>query len=128
VKDVALVAAGGALGAVARYLVQLALAARGAAGFPLATFVANVSGCLLLGALLALGELRGTLAPSTRLFLATGFLGAFTTFSTYAVEGEALLQRGLHGRALVYLCSSVVGGVAAAWIGRAAVQLLAARG
>ncbi len=124
-KDLLFVAGGGAAGAVARYLATLGIASRYGGDFPLPTLVVNVTGCFALGALVGWGEGRELLSEPTRLLLATGFLGAFTTFSTYAVEGHNLFQRGAAGSALAYLLVSVLTGVAAAWLGRWLIGLLA---
>lgn len=86
------IALGAALGANARYLVGLWAAGRLGATFPYGTLVVNVLGSLALGFFVALATDRLALAPEVRLFLAVGFLGSFTTFSSYAVESVALLR------------------------------------
>jgi len=89
----ALVAGGGALGALFRYAVSgLALRLAGT-GFPWGTLCANVVGCFLIGLLWVLAE-RAALSPQAGLFLLTGLLGAFTTFSTYSLESIILLRNG----------------------------------
>lgn len=88
------VALGAALGANARYLVGLWAANRFGAGFPYGTFIVNVAGSLLLGFVVTLASERLTLSPQTRLLLAVGFLGSFTTFSSFAVESVALMRDG----------------------------------
>jgi CrcB protein len=110
------VAAGGALGALARY--GLALAIPPVPGhFPLATFLTNVVGGLLIGVLIvALTELT-TPHPLARPFLVTGILGGFTTFSTYAVDVEHLLAAHAVGVALGYLLGTLVAALAATWVG-----------
>jgi len=101
---------GGAAGAGARWAAGVAWG--GGAGFPVATCVANLAGCLALGALLALGAGRRL---STRWVdaLGVGFCGGLTTFSTLAVEAVDLDQGGRPGLAAAYVAVSVVGGVAA---------------
>ena len=84
------IALGAALGANARYWVTLWAANRFGTDYPTGTLLVNVTGSFLLGLLLALATGRLNLAPETRLLLLTGFLGAYTTFSTYAVESLAL--------------------------------------
>ncbi len=122
---VAVVAAGGALGGLARYgLNQLV---PGSAGFPWATFTENVLGCLLLGALMVvLVEVRG---PSryARPFLGVGMLGGFTTFSTYTAEIRALLADGRAGTAGAYLVLSLVAGLVATVAGIAAARAATGR-
>lgn len=90
-KLVLLVAAGGALGAVARYLVSGALHT---GLFPWGTFAANLSGSFLLALLLFGGVIKGHVGPEVRLFLGVGVLGAYTTMSTFTVESIVLLEDG----------------------------------
>jgi CrcB protein len=107
--ELLLVAAGGAVGSVARYLVGLAAA--GAPGqFPWGTLAVNVAGSFVLGALV------GAVPPgaASRLLLGTGLCGGFTTFSAFSAEAVALAERGLVGRAGAYATASVALGVAAA--------------
>lgn len=85
---------GAVLGANARYFVSLWLAAKLGAEFPYGTLAVNVSGSLLLGFLVAAGSHYLALSPQLRLMLTVGFLGSFTTFSTFAVESIALWQNG----------------------------------
>ena len=114
-----LVALGGLFGAAARQAVEQALPTR-TGTFPVATFIINVGGAFLLGLVL---EALARSGPDTgwwraaRLALGPGFLGAFTTYSTFAIESD-LLVRGSHvGTAAGYLAASVVAGLAAAWAG-----------
>lgn len=119
-----LIAIGAALGANARYLVGVWAGNRLGADFPYGTFVVNVAGSFVLGFLLALGTERLQLSPETRLLLAVGFLGSFTTFSSYAVETTVLwrdagLWRGLvniAGNNLVGLVAVVLGAALARWL------------
>ena len=116
-----LVAAGGALGAVARFLVAGAVAQRLGAQWPWATLVINLSGCLLIS--LFLGASSGWLAtPAFRYLLPIGFVGAYTTFSTYEFETLRLFQLGQAPGALVYVAASNLLGFGAvllgAWVAR----------
>jgi CrcB protein len=88
------IALGAALGANARYLVGVWAGNRFGADLPYGTFLVNVTGSLLLGFLLTLATERLEISTEVRLFLAVGFLGSYTTFSSYAVESLALLQDG----------------------------------
>lgn len=109
-----LVAAGGALGSVARYkLSGLVLHHTPDWRFPLGTFVVNVLGCFAAGLLAALAERHHLFTPETRLLVFTGVLGGFTTFSAFGLETVHLLKRGEHGMAAVYVGSSVLVGLAA---------------
>lgn len=99
------VAGGGALGALTRWLVTTMLSALPTGrwgGFPVGTVVVNVLGTVALAWLVARGVGEGN-APVLRLFLATGFLAAFTTFSTFALDTQGLLQQGRAGQALLYV-------------------------
>lgn len=88
------IALGAAAGANARYLVGLWAADRFGAAFPAGTLVVNVTGSLMLGVLYALAGSRLDISPELRLLAAVGFLGSYTTFSSYTVESLALLQEG----------------------------------
>jgi CrcB protein len=114
---VALVAAGGALGALARWRLAVAAPA-GTGAFPLTTFLINVAGAGLLGYLVGRVPVRGARSEAVRLALGTGVLGGFTTFSTYAVEVARRLPH--HATtALTYAALSVVAGIVAAVVGLA---------
>ncbi len=112
--EVLFVALGGAIGSAARYLVGGWFAARFGAAFPYGTFVVNVTGSFIVGLFLAYAQERVSLSPYWRLFFAVGFVGGYTTFSTFEYESIRLLQDGEMLLAAVYLIGSVVtGGVAA---------------
>lgn len=111
---IAAVAAGSALGGVLRYAVGEALATTDPRAFPWGTFTVNLLGCLLAGALAAWSHHLGA---TTRLFLAVGFCGGFTTFSAFSVETMRLLDSGSGLRAATYVLASVVAGTAAAAAG-----------
>ena len=104
-----IVAMGGAIGAVLRYLIGL-LPLNPQNGFPLKTFCINVIGAFAIGLVAAL---RASLNPRFTLFLKVGICGGFTTFSSFALETEALLGKGNQTIALLYVVSSLVCGVLA---------------
>src|SRR5262249_22294108 len=110
------VSARGLIGALARHMTVTAWPP-GPDGFPWATFVINVSGCLLIGVLMvAIDEVlpgRRILRP----FLGTGVLGGYTTFSTYIVDAQQLLNRDAAGTALVYLAATLVSALLAVFTG-----------
>ena len=114
---------GGFLGAVARYLVASLVRERSLhAFFPYSTLVVNVLGCFVIGVLMAIAEERGVLGAQggqARLFLFTGLLGSFTTFSTFGWDGFELFREGEAGSALLYLFASLGLGLLAVWGGRA---------
>jgi CrcB protein len=114
-RPVVAVAAGGALGALARWAVGLGLPTAPGA-FPLGTFSVNVVGCFAIGALLEVLTSRPS-NPLLRPFLATGVLGGFTTFSTYAVDAQHLLLAGHLGTGLLYLAGTLLAALAATWAG-----------
>ena len=105
-------ALGGALGALARWAVGAALPSP-AGGWPAATLLVNLTGCLLLGVLIAAVFARFPEHPWLRPFLGTGVLGGYTTFSAFAVETVQLVDDGAWGGAVGYVLASVVGGVLA---------------
>ncbi|MEO5939407.1 MAG: fluoride efflux transporter CrcB [Candidatus Limnocylindrales bacterium] len=120
---VILIAAGGAAGAVTRYLVDNAVLDRFAGAFPLGILVVNLSGAFLLGVLAALIIERGLLPSDLRAPLVVGFLGAYTTFSTLMLDSWRLLEDGLLALAVLNLVGSMLLGVVAVvgglWLGRA---------
>lgn len=112
----AAIAAGGALGAPARYgVAQVVHVAPDS--FPWATFWTNLTGSFALGLLLIVVLERLPNGRYVRPFLATGFLGAYTTYSTFAVETDLLAKDGHVGIALTYAVASLVAGFAAVWAG-----------
>jgi len=111
------VAAGGALGAIARYGVALLVALFWRRSFPLGTFIVNITGCFLLGLFATVAAERMEIAPLLRLFVATGFVGAYTTFSTFEYETQRLTEIGAAWWGLVNVLTSVVAGYAAVRIG-----------
>ena len=121
-----LVGAGGFAGAVARYLLGgWILHHTVAAKFPWSTFLVNVLGCLVIGALSGAAEKFDFIGPGARLFLFTGLLGGFTTFSAFGFETFYLLRRGELLIAALYVVASLLVCLVAVWAGFRAVQLLA---
>jgi CrcB protein len=110
------VALGGALGTPARYGISLAVHVTPGT-FPWGTFWTNVSGSFALGFFLALVLDRFPPTRYLRPFVATGFFGAYTTYSTFAVETDLLLRNRRVGVALTYVVASFGVGLAAAWLG-----------
>ncbi|MCC6381384.1 MAG: fluoride efflux transporter CrcB [Dehalococcoidia bacterium] len=115
----AYIVAGAVLGAPLRYFVQGRVQDATGIGFPWGTLVVNVTGCLLIGLLLTLAEDRDVLSREARVFLVTGFLGAYTTFSTFGWETFALLQDNDVLRAAANVLLSVGVGLLAVWAGSA---------
>jgi len=120
-----IIGCGGFCGAVGRYLLSGYIQARsGSIVFPFGTMGVNLVGCLLIGALATLVEVRSLFGPELRSFLLIGLLGAFTTFSTFANETLALLREGRFDLALANAGLQVVAGVAAVWLGRSMALLV----
>lgn len=114
---VLLVALGGAIGSVARYLVGGWFAIRFGSAFPYGTFVINVTASFIIGFFLAFAQERVGVGPYWRLFIAVGFVGGYSTFSTFEYEGIRLLQSGEMLFGALYLIGSVVTGATAAVAG-----------
>jgi CrcB protein len=112
-----LVAAGGLIGSVLRFLVVSALQRRLPATFPYGTLCVNVIGCFAIGALGAWLSIRETPATELRLFAAVGVLGGFTTYSAFGWETFALLREGGGQRAFANVALQLVLGLAAVWAG-----------
>lgn len=117
------VAIGGGLGSSVRYLTSTAGYRLFGLGFPFATLLVNLAGCLLIGVAFALAEDRGMMGPVTRLLVMTGFLGGLTTFSTFALETVDYAHMSSIGVAALNVVASNLGGLAAVvlglWLGRA---------
>lgn len=117
-KGLLLVAAGGALGSIARYkLSGYVLHHTMDWRFPAGTFAVNVIGCLLTGLLAGLAAHRDIFSPEVRLLLFTGVLGGFTTFSAFGFETMFLLKRGDVLVATANIVLSVAAGLVAMWLG-----------
>lgn len=115
--SVLVVGAGGFLGAVTRWGVALLVARFWTRDFPLGTFVINVTGSFVLGLFGTLAAERLSLGPHWRLFVATGFVGAYTTFSTFEYETQRLVETGAAGWAAAYVALSVAAGFLAVRVG-----------
>jgi fluoride exporter len=122
-RNLFLVGTGGFLGSAARYLLSgLVTQASGAARFPLGTLVVNLLGCLAIGLLAGMAEHRHAFSAATRLFLFTGILGGFTTFSAFAFETYFLGREQAWGAGLANIGLQVVLGLAAVWVGHQVVS------
>ena len=115
------VAIGGALGSVARYLMGAALMAHAAFNwgmrFPIGTFAINLLGSLLIGVFVGMADKHGLISSDARLFLVTGVLGGFTTFSSFGLETVMLLKSGDMWLAAAYVLGSVILGIALVALG-----------
>ena len=102
-----MVAAGGMVGAVLRYVVNIAATKLAGHGFPLGTMIVNVSGSFAMGALVASIALSWNVSNDMRLFLAVGLLGSFTTFSTFSLDVFTLYERQAYGPLIFYALGSL---------------------
>lgn len=115
IRNFILVAAGGGIGAMMRYATYLLLPAK---NFPAATLLINIAGSLAIGIIMALSaKTFSTLNEATRLFLATGICGGFTTFSAFSYESLQLFQSGKYSLAFIYIIASLLLGFAAVFAG-----------
>jgi fluoride exporter len=104
------------VGAILRYVVGVVCGRFFGTGFPVGTFVINMSACALIGWFLTIAGSRGV-SDTVRLAVAVGFIGTYSTFSTFAYEGSSLIEEGAGIKAFVYLLGSVVGGLIAVRVG-----------
>ncbi len=115
-KMLLVVAAGGAVGAVGRYLVIVGVGMIGVTHFPVGTIVVNVVGSFLLGVLVEASALFLSMGQELRAFLVVGILGAFTTFSTFSMDVIALIERHQAVQAAANIVSSIVLSVGAFFV------------
>jgi len=107
------VAAGGAIGSVARYLVGIGSTRLFGLAFPWGTLIINIAGSFLIGAFVELFALKWDLPQDARVFLTVGICGGFTTFSTFSLDAYVLMERGEWWLAAAYVVASVVLSIAA---------------
>jgi CrcB protein len=112
-----LVAIGGGLGAVSRYLASNWMASRFGADFPFGTLLVNIIGCFIIGLFMAMTIDRLNISPYWRLFITVGFLGGLTTFSSFSYETLHLLQEADVMRAFYNVGLNLFGGFFATWLG-----------
>ena len=113
-----IVGTGGFLGSIGRYLLSGAVyKIFSESSFPHGTVVVNILGCFLIGFISGLVELRQLLSPEARLFVLIGFLGGFTTFSTFGYETISLLKNGEFFFASINILIQVIAGLTAVWLG-----------
>jgi CrcB protein len=117
IKTLLLVGTGGFIGSVSRFLASRFMQDNFPSAFPFGTFLVNIAGCLLIGLIYGFSERSSMLTPEWKMFLAVGFCGGFTTFSTFANENLALLRDGAFFNFFLYTGLSVFLGIAAAFLG-----------
>ena len=116
-KELLYIGLGGFFGSISRYLIQLLISARLSVSFPAGTLAVNLVGSLLIGLFFGYVEHRHMFSPQVRLFITIGFLGSFTTFSTFAFENLELLRQGNYLNFTIYTLVSVIGGLFLVWGG-----------
>ena len=119
-----LIAVGGALGTIARYWVGSTIGSRMGIRFPYGTLVVNITACLVLGFTLTYMGKRADLNPAWRFLLPVGFIGTYSTFSTYEWETLSTIRSGAFALAALYAVGSLVVGLAAVWCGAALAEAL----
>jgi fluoride exporter len=117
IKTLLLVGTGGFLGSISRFLASRFVQENLPFSFPFGTFFVNVSGCLLVGLIYGISERSSLLTSEWKMFLAVGFCGGFTTFSTFANENLALLRDGEFFYFLLYTGLSLFLGITATFLG-----------
>ena len=115
--DLAIIALGGGIGSVSRYLVTIWAAERFGSAFPYGTLLVNVAGSFIIGLFMTLFLERIELDPQWRLFIAVGFLGGLTTFSSFSYETLRLVQEGAMSQAFANAGSNVILCLASTWAG-----------
>ena len=119
-----LIAFGGALGSMARYWVGSTIANRMGTKFPYGTFVINITACMIIGFSLTFLAKRADLNPAWRFLVPVGFIGAYSTFSTYEWETLSTIRTGAFLLAAFYAVSSLILGLAAVWGGSVLAEIL----
>ncbi|EFO80665.1 CrcB protein [Oscillochloris trichoides DG-6] len=115
--NITAIAIGAALGANLRYVISVWASQRLGASFPYGTLMINLLGCFLIGVILSLANNRLQLSEPMRLFLVTGLLGGFTTFSSFGYETYSLINSGNWLAAIMYASTSMIVGLIAVFVG-----------
>jgi CrcB protein len=117
IKTILLIGTGGFIGSVSRFLASRFMQNNFPSAFPFGTFFVNITGCFLIGLIYGISERSNLFTSGWKMFLAVGFCGGFTTFSTFANENLALLKDGDFLHFLLYTGLSVFLGIAATFFG-----------
>ena len=126
IQDPLAVGIGGVCGALLRYWIS-GLIPTNSGSFPFATFIINLSGSFILGFFLSLAQTHLKVPKWLRLFLATGLIGSYTTFSSFSAETLALWREGFFMTGILYSLLSLIGGMLSVWAGVEAGQIKASR-
>ena len=119
-----LIAFGGALGSMARYWVGSTIGGRMGTKFPYGTFVINITACVIIGFSLTFLAKRVEINSAWRFLIPIGFIGAYSTFSTYEWETLSTIRTGAFLVAAVYAVSSLILGLAAVWFGSVIAEII----
>ena len=122
-KIILVIGIGSCIGGIFRYLLSQLIQNKFLSAFPFGTMTVNIIGCFLIGVVFAFSE-RGNFTMEWRLFLATGLLGGFTTFSSFSLETVSLLRGGQLWHAFIYILCSIVIGLLATFAGIFLIKLL----
>lgn len=117
IKQLILIGIGGMAGSISRYLIQQTIIKHYISIFPLGTFIVNIVGSLLIGLVFGLANRYEWMNQELRLLVAIGFLGSFTTFSTFAFDNYILLREGNIAQFAWYVALSLIVGLLLAWAG-----------
>lgn len=123
-RTLMIIGTGGFIGSILRYLGQLVAGKIFSPSFPMGTFLINIIGCLMIGVVYAMSEKGNLLTAELRLFLAVGFCGGFTTFSTFSNDNLMLLKESSIGLLLLNVIGSVVLGILAVYLGIVLIRAL----
>ncbi len=116
-RTLLLIGLGGGIGSIFRYVTTVLIEKYYASIFPLATFLVNISGCLIIGITMGWLEKYQLMNSNIKWFLVTGFCGGFTTFSAFGYENIRMLQNGNIGMAFLYTGGSIILGLGSVWLG-----------
>jgi fluoride exporter len=123
-RTLLIVGAGGFIGSVMRYLVQLFVERDMSSTFPWGTFVANITGSFIIGVVFALAQKGNLLSAEWRLFLAVGICGGFTTFSAFAYNNLTMLREGVYSQFILNVGGSLIFGLLAVYLGMIAAKAI----
>lgn len=123
-KTLFIIGTGGFLGSIARYLTQIMVERYLHSSFPWGTFVANIAGSFIIGVVYALSERGNLLSPEIRMFMAVGFCGGFTTFSSFAYNNLTMISENNYFQLMANIGLSLFLGISAVFLGIIAVRMV----